>query len=819
MHSLRAPVMSVLSLGCARAVASVGPVRRLRRSTGPEPAPAEPLTTTAAVVVATPSAAANGRARILPDLAGIVWIVAAGLVTLTPALIHGPFLGPFDLLSVFGLSMQRGVVVHNVVNSDQIQQMIPWTVLAWKQVHHGQLPLWNPYSGLGTPLAFNLQSATFSLPSALGYLGPMRYAYDVALVAKLVIAGTGTYVATRILGVGVLGATAAGTIYELSGPFMGWLGWPQAGVMAWMGWVFAAVILLWRGTHRARNSVLLAASLALAAFGGHPESIVLLGSAVMVLVAVLLLARVRALLDRGPILRPTLDVAVASIAGLALAAPLLLPGLQLTSTSTRSAAGGYRPLPLHDMVHFIFQGFDGLPVTGSSSFGPSNYYESAAYVGAIGVALAMVGLGTRWRRVEVLAVAAVGTVMLALAFVGPLATVLDDVPHAGGVLWNRALIPLAFSLAVLAGVGMDALVRRAADRSVRRWSAIAFGAVGVVLVVLAVHVAATDHNLSAARAHIRAESFVWPAAQVILGLFVVGVLAWAARRRKRDRPGSGGLPWGAVAGLALLIAETAFLITAGTPLWSSATRFLPTNAPEGDFLRAVGTSTVGFSSCASVDGYADLGLLPDVNDAYGVHELSVYDPIIPRAYYRSWAAATGKPAPLSVAGVFCPSITTAALARHYGVAYVLTPAGAAAPSGTVFDKDVGSEALYAVSASGPATLTPTAPDGSVEGPKVASTVVPVDSPDPTTWRLFTDATTPSTLHLRITDVPGWHATLDGHALPLTAWGDAMLQAEIPPGRHTVVVRYWPSTFTIGIGLALCSVIALMVASLVGWRRQ
>ena len=55
-----------------------------------------------------------------------------------------------------------------------IAQMIPWTTLAWTQVHHGQLPLWNPYSGLGMPLAFNWQSAPFGLPALVGYLFPVQ---------------------------------------------------------------------------------------------------------------------------------------------------------------------------------------------------------------------------------------------------------------------------------------------------------------------------------------------------------------------------------------------------------------------------------------------------------------------------------------------------------------------------------------------------------------------------------------------------------------------------------------------------------------------
>ena len=54
------------------------------------------------------------------------------------------------------------MTVRNSTTGDQIAEMIPWSNLAWLQVHPGHLPLWNPYNGLGLPLAFNWQSAVSS---------------------------------------------------------------------------------------------------------------------------------------------------------------------------------------------------------------------------------------------------------------------------------------------------------------------------------------------------------------------------------------------------------------------------------------------------------------------------------------------------------------------------------------------------------------------------------------------------------------------------------------------------------------------------------
>ena len=330
----------------------------------------------------------------VPDAVGVGWVLVAAIGVLAPALAHGASLGPFDVLSRYGLSAQPGVRVHYTGPADQIDALIPWTTLAWTQVHNGHLPLWNPYSGLGLPLAFNWQSAVFSLPALVGYLFPVRLAYTVAMVVTLVVAGSGVYVLGRMLRLGVLGCTMAATVYELSGPVMGWLGWPNASAMSWAGWVFGAGLLVIRGRHRAGAVALFAVILAFAVYAGQPEGVVLLGGAFAVFVAVVLLLARR--LDRSaPLVRPVVDLVLASVAGAALAAPLALPGLQVGSASEGAAVQSYGALRPHDLLHLVFQGFDGLPVAGNRWFGPSIYPETAAYVGVIALVLGVTALVAR----------------------------------------------------------------------------------------------------------------------------------------------------------------------------------------------------------------------------------------------------------------------------------------------------------------------------------------------------------------------------------------------------------------------------------------
>ena len=115
-----------------------------------------------------------------PDLVGLAWVIGAAAAVMIPALVHGTSLGPIGSLSKTGLSLLPRSSDNRVI-SDQLTLFVPWTNLAWTQVHNGQLPMWNPYSVLGMPLAFNWESAPFGLPALVGYLVPVNFAYTVGV--------------------------------------------------------------------------------------------------------------------------------------------------------------------------------------------------------------------------------------------------------------------------------------------------------------------------------------------------------------------------------------------------------------------------------------------------------------------------------------------------------------------------------------------------------------------------------------------------------------------------------------------------------------
>jgi Bacterial membrane protein YfhO len=234
------------------------------------------------------------------------------------------------------------------------------------------------------------------------------------------------------------------------------------------------------------------------------------------------------------------------------------------------------------------------------------------------------------------------------------------------------------------------------------------------------------------------------------------------------------------------------------------------------FVAGVGSATVANGSHGCL-----LGIGPNDNDAYGVQEFAVYDPIIPKKYFTAWTADTGTSSGLPGLYIFCPPVTSVAMAKEFGVGYVLEAAGRPGPVGSVFVRHLADEDLYRIPGSGQATVAPLAA-GEVPADTVVGTPVTVHHPSPSQWRVKTSSNAPLALRLHLTNVPGWKATIDGRPLALESYAGMMLQARIPAGTHTIALRYWPQTFTIGLVLAFVSaacLLGLLVFASVRKRRR
>lgn len=736
------------------------------------------------------------------DLLGVGLVLVAAALYLSPAIKDGFSFGPFDLGELLTIGHSVPLTIHDRLNGDLITQMVPWNVLSWRAVHHGQLPLWNTYSLLGTPLMFNFESAVASLPDLVGYLFPLSSSFFAAVTVKLVLAGTGTYLFCRVLGARPVPAAFGGITFMLSGAFVNWLGWPLSDVVAWTGFLCAFSMLAYR-RRAARYVVLLAVSAAFCCYGGFPEAYVLLALTLGAGAAVLAVAKwaMGERLSAGGIAR----VVGGGAAGLGLAAPLLLPGAQLLAGSQRSAVGAHVVTqPASYLDGLISQGYLGLPLHGSVWFGGSDYFESVVYVGLIALVLAAVGVVACWRRPVVLAVVAVGASSLLLGYhLGGLdvgAFLLNRV-GLGDVEITRVRIVAGFAAAVLAALGLDRLLARPTP-AVRATFALA-SAVGA-LCVLGLVVGSVSQHLSAVDGAERLRSLLWPVATAV-GLLVAAAAVLVVGRRNRPwRP-----RWRRGLAVGLVGAQGAFLVFAGVGVNSYDSAFTVVN-PSLQLLRAtVGTGLLGLDGAVvgTPRVWDLLGIYPNLNAAFSLAEFAGHDPALPAGYFSAFASPPSFRS--SRSSVLVPDIDSVAEARAYGISYLLVARARPLPTGSVPVVKLAGQWLVRVPGSARFSFAP----GS------GATVSSWSQPSNRSFRLQVRAPRAARLLLAVTDVPGWHVSADGRPLAVARANGVMMAVEVPAGTRLVTMSYLPERFVDGVAVALVSLVALVGYAVLTWRRR
>jgi uncharacterized membrane protein YfhO len=67
--------------------------------------------------------------------------------------------------------------------------------------------------------------------------------------------------------------------------------------------------------------------------------------------------------------------------------------------------------------------------------------------------------------------------------------------------------------------------------------------------------------------------------------------------------------------------------------------------------------------------------------------------------------------------------------------------------------------------------------------------------------------------------PGWRATVDGRDLSLFQTNLALIGAWIEPGKHELVLEFYPPYFKLGLSISACAVVSWLFAFLLWLKRR
>jgi hypothetical protein len=84
----------------------------------------------------------------------------------------------------------------------------------------------------------------------------------------------------------------------------------------------------------------------------------------------------------------------------------------------------------------------------------------------------------------------------------------------------------------------------------------------------------------------------------------------------------------------------------------------------------------------------------------------------------------------------------------------------------------------------------------------------------------TACTKPGTVRVTQLALPGWSATVNGHAVPVRTDPSGFYQlVDVPAGRATVVMHYWPPGLTEGLALGALGVVLAVLLTVLDRRRE
>jgi hypothetical protein len=420
-----------------------------------------------------------------------------------------------------------------------------------RQVARGEWPLFNPRVGAGEPFLANASAQHGHPLVLLSDLLPVHHAPGMLAASKVLLCLVFSFVLLRRWGVGEPAALGGALAYGLSGFVFVQLGWVHAHSAA-------ALPFLLYGVERAvavggqRDRVLLGVATAWTLLGGHPETIV------YVLLAALVVGFERwwstsvGLPWPRPFERARPVVAAALLGGM-LAAPFVAPLLLRVDGSLRATLnrvrvenirsgaqsdGDTRAERLDRFVRRVVPVVAPLAL-GSERFGPSwghaSYFqEGTAFAGSAALFAALLGVVAvrrlEWRPGERSAVVLAGLGLLFFTQPPGLVRLMVELPilKMSGSENRRMALLLCFGLAVLAACAWDRLARRGASR----WRT-GTGAAALLLVVGWAYLAHgnPENPPGAERARLAYLALQGTVVAALCGAVLAGLARGGARRR------------------------------------------------------------------------------------------------------------------------------------------------------------------------------------------------------------------------------------------------------------------------------------------------
>ena len=362
---------------------------------------------------------------------------------------------------------------HKPVVDDAFRHLYPLRVIASDMIKKGQLPLWNPYNGSGTPL-LAIMHPGYLTPFGIFFLflSP-TIAWTFYIMLQPLVLGISTYWYGKTLKLSERASLFSAFVLVLSGFAIVRLEYGE------FLYVLTGLPLLLGIVERKKAN-------------SHDKSIIgipflvffmMISGQPHMIVYTLLVFAAYTILRLG--FFNALYLGGLSVVGIGMSAIQLLPSLELYKLSTINQETSTFIfdrflLPISHLLTIVIPNYFGNQAT-YNYFGPHDYTETIAYVGSIPVSLALLAWWKYKRHpvVKFFVFVAIIATLSTIQWVGARVLFSLPIPVLSSDVPSRVFVLTTFSIAILSGFGF-AIWEKLTPKELRLFAGIAIASMGVI---------------------------------------------------------------------------------------------------------------------------------------------------------------------------------------------------------------------------------------------------------------------------------------------------------------------------------------------------
>lgn len=338
-----------------------------------------------------------------------------------------------------------------------------------KSFKKGELPFWTKDVGTGFPLFDEGQIGTFYIPNLLYLIFPTWVAWNLNYVLCFLLAFLGSYLFFRKLKISEYASLFSAFSFSFGGYFISRvIHTSPLQTISLTPWLFLVGERLWQKATKL-NVLLFAFVLSQQIFAGGLQWVFIS----LIGVVIYLLAQFRE--KRGSELAKKIGLLVITVVfAFAIAAPQILPIWQLRQVSERKEGLGaeeifFFPYSFKDFVTLVSPNYFGTPKEATYLIPKKIYWENTAYIGVLPLVFLLIAIVKRKRKNWEVSFLILGvfTLLLVPGKESPFHFLLTLPGFNNFRVPSRFLLLTTFSMAALAGSGMDRILDLLKGKSIK----------------------------------------------------------------------------------------------------------------------------------------------------------------------------------------------------------------------------------------------------------------------------------------------------------------------------------------------------------------